>query len=81
LSRCKRSIVRVLVILSTCGTVSTQVTTTTLPAAPFVLTGDVQELPIVLVKGYPFLKAEVNGVAGKLMLDTGESDPKWASAE
>jgi len=36
------------------------------------LTGDRSTLPLVLVKGYPFLEGEVNGVKGKLLFDVGE---------
>lgn len=36
------------------------------------LTAPVITLPLVLVKGYPFLEGNVNGVKGKLLLDTGE---------
>jgi hypothetical protein len=73
-SRCRWFIVSVSGILTTCPCISRQVTTTNVSAAPFVLSGDVQELPIALIKGYAFVEAEVNGVAGKLMLDTGHSD-------
>jgi hypothetical protein len=41
-------------------------------AAPSVrLTGDEVTLPLVLVKGYPFIEGEVNGVKGKFMFDIG----------
>jgi hypothetical protein len=37
----------------------------------FSLTQDEWSVPIVLVRSYPFVEAEVNGLKGKLMLDTG----------
>lgn len=74
MSRCKWCIVIALGILTTCEAVHPQLTMPNVPAGAFVLAGDVQELPIVLVKGYAFVEAEVNGGAGKLMLDTGHAD-------
>lgn len=35
------------------------------------LSGDTGTLPLVLVKGYPFVEAQISGVKGKLLLDTG----------
>lgn len=40
-------------------------------APSFRLTGDKVVLPFVMVGPIPFLEAEVNGIKGKLMLDTG----------
>ncbi len=41
-------------------------------AAPSVrLAGDEVTIPLVLVKGYPFIEGEVNGVKGKFMFDIG----------
>ncbi|MBY8829852.1 hypothetical protein [Hephaestia mangrovi] len=41
-------------------------------AAPGVrLTGDEVTVPLVLIKGYPFIEGEVNGVKGKFMFDIG----------
>lgn len=43
-------------------------------APEFRLKGDVVSLPLTMVRSYPFVEAEINGVKGKLMLDTGELD-------
>lgn len=43
-------------------------------APEFRLKGDVVSLPFVMVREFPFVEAEVNGVKGKLMLDTGAAD-------
>ncbi|MDE1918921.1 MAG: hypothetical protein KGJ57_07365 [Sphingomonadales bacterium] len=43
-------------------------------APEFRLTGDVVTLPLTMVHSYPFVEAEINGVKGKLMLDTGQLD-------
>lgn len=40
-------------------------------APEFRLTGDVVSIPFVMVREFPFVEAEINGVKGKLMLDTG----------
>lgn len=40
-------------------------------AIGFRLTGDIVSLPLVMVREFPFVEAEVNGVKGKLMFDTG----------
>lgn len=40
-------------------------------APSFRLHGDEVSFPLVVAKGIPFIEATVNGVAGKLMLDTG----------
>jgi hypothetical protein len=42
-------------------------------APEFRLHGDVISLPIVMVREFPFVEAQINGVKGKLMLDTGAS--------
>jgi hypothetical protein len=42
-------------------------------APEFRLHGDVVSLPFVMVREFPFVEAEINGVKGKLMLDTGAS--------
>jgi hypothetical protein len=42
-------------------------------APEFRLKGDVVSLPFVMVREFPFVEAEINGVKGKLMLDTGAS--------
>ena len=36
------------------------------------LQGESLTLPLVLIKGYPFLQGEINGTAGKLLFDIGE---------
>ena len=36
------------------------------------LQGEFLSLPLVLVKGYPFLEGEINGTKGKLLFDIGE---------
>jgi hypothetical protein len=38
------------------------------------LEADRSTLPLVLVKGYPFLEGEVNGIKGKLLFDVGEEE-------
>jgi hypothetical protein len=43
-------------------------------APSFRLTEDKVTLPLVLVDGFPFVEAEILGVKGKLMLDTGARD-------
>jgi hypothetical protein len=40
-------------------------------APEFRLKGDVVSIPFVMVREFPFVEAEVNGVKGKLLLDTG----------
>lgn len=40
-------------------------------APNFLLSGDEVSFPFVVVKGIPFIEATINGVRGKLMLDTG----------
>jgi hypothetical protein len=40
-------------------------------APEFRLRGDIVSIPFVMVREFPFVEAEVNGVKGKLMLDTG----------
>lgn len=43
-------------------------------APEFRLTGDVVSIPFAMVGEFPFVEAEINGVRGKLMLDTGALD-------
>jgi hypothetical protein len=38
------------------------------------LAGDQSTLPLVLVKGYPFLEGEINGIKGKLLFDVGDEE-------
>lgn len=40
-------------------------------APEFRLKGDVVSIPFVMVREFPFVEAEINGVKGKLLLDTG----------
>jgi hypothetical protein len=44
-----------------------------LVAPEFRLHGEEVSLPIVMVREFPFVEAQVNGVKGKLMLDTGDN--------
>ncbi|MEO7714692.1 MAG: retropepsin-like aspartic protease [Capsulimonas sp.] len=37
----------------------------------FHVQGDIQTLPITMVREFPYISAEVNGIPGKLMFDTG----------
>lgn len=63
-----------LVIASTLGTPAAVAQETPHGAAlapEFRLTGDVVSIPLVMVREFPFVEAEINGVKGKLMLDTG----------
>jgi hypothetical protein len=43
-------------------------------APEFRLKGDVVSIPFVMVREFPFVKARVGGVEGKLLLDTGAPD-------
>lgn len=43
-------------------------------APEFRLHGDTVSIPFVMVREFPFIEAEVNGVKGKLLLDTGALD-------
>lgn len=43
-------------------------------APSFRLTEDQVTLPLVMVRGFPFIEVEIAGVKGKLMLDTGAQD-------
>ncbi len=40
-------------------------------APEFRMKGDVVSIPFVMVREFPFVEAEINGVKGKLLLDTG----------
>jgi hypothetical protein len=40
-------------------------------APEFRLKGDIVSLPLVMVREFPFVEAEISGVKGKLLLDTG----------
>ncbi len=43
-------------------------------APEFRLKGDVVSVPFVMVREFPFVEAEVNGIKGKLLLDTGAEE-------
>lgn len=43
-------------------------------APEFRMKGDTVSIPFVMVREFPFVQAEVNGVKGKLLLDTGALD-------
>ncbi len=43
-------------------------------APEFRLKGDMVSIPFVMVREFPFVEAEINGVKGKLLFDTGASE-------